>query len=411
MSESSNRVPWIAALVFALLLCAVNLAMHRQAFSVVHAEGDEMTYAILAREMNWDLSHYTTQNDPMAREFPSSIYRQELFIHPPLLPLVIKTGIALKQPLVVGLWFEIAAMMLLFVAAWRAATLLKLSEGARVLLYAVLAFCPILLFSTSRLHHDAVMGAFLFAGLVFYAEALVGRSVWKAIVAGLLLVLAFNTRFNALAALPLLFAFPLYDAWRRRDRPVFLWSVPLIVIGMVLTLGMQHFYRLLWTYGTILPSSLSVYDPERLARNAFLVQVESRSRLRMLAYLLLTYPAWILILTPSSWKTFSASIRERDWRVIFAASAGYLLLTSWIFVPIQMRYYAPALPFAHLTLAMLVFATAPNRFVRVGRWTLVVVTLLLMLASLVFGVLWSPELPDVIPGAFMLWPPARVYYL
>ena len=40
---------------------------------------------------------------------------------------------------------------------------------------------------------------------------------------------------TALAALPIVFVFPLYDAWRRRGtedegRPVLLWSVPLIVV-------------------------------------------------------------------------------------------------------------------------------------------------------------------------------------
>lgn len=94
-------------LLFALL--------HLNAFFVAHVEGDEVVYLTLSREMNWDLTHYTTKDDPIVSQFPHNSYRLPLFTHPPLFPWLLKVGDTLGNSIATGLTIELLAMGLLFV--------------------------------------------------------------------------------------------------------------------------------------------------------------------------------------------------------------------------------------------------------------------------------------------------------
>ena len=154
----SSRYP-LALLGFFLLLCVL---MHAKSFSVSHIEGDEIVYLTLAREMNWDFSGYSTQHDAAVRRFPHSIYRQELFHHPPLYPLVLKIGMLFQQAVFFGLAFQVLAMALLLIFARRAAQLCELPPRLQAVLYAGMTFGPLLMFSTGRLHHDGLLAIFLF---------------------------------------------------------------------------------------------------------------------------------------------------------------------------------------------------------------------------------------------------------
>ena len=66
-------------------------------------------------------------------------------------------------------------------------------------------YVPLLLFSTARLHHDALFGIWLTCGMIAYLEALNTRSVGRALLAGGLITFAMNLRYTGIVA-PLLVA-------------------------------------------------------------------------------------------------------------------------------------------------------------------------------------------------------------
>src|ERR1700733_6103280 len=76
-----------------LIWCAgVTVLLHCPMLFKSHFEGDEVAYFVLSQRMGWDLSNYTTKDDPRVNTFPYTIYRNPVFHHPPLLPLVLKAG-------------------------------------------------------------------------------------------------------------------------------------------------------------------------------------------------------------------------------------------------------------------------------------------------------------------------------
>ena len=145
-----------------ILFCALSILLHLKSFTVRHIEGDELVYLTLAKEVNWDLSHYTTMDDPQISQFPYGTYKQPLFIHPPLFPLVLKIGYALGNPVMIGLIFQNLAMMFLLFFVWRTCVFFDITRNLVPMIYATFVFCPILLFSTTRLHIDGLLAIFAF---------------------------------------------------------------------------------------------------------------------------------------------------------------------------------------------------------------------------------------------------------
>ncbi len=185
-----------------ILFCALSILLHLKSFTVKHVEGDEVVYLTLAREVNWDLSHYTTMDDPRVSQFPYGTYQAPLFIHPPLFPLVLKIGYALGNPVMVGLIFQNLAMMFLLFFVWRVCVFLDISKYLVPIVFATFIFCPILLFDTTRLHMDGLLAIFAFCGISLYIEAIYSESVPKAFYAGLILITALNIKFQAVLILP-----------------------------------------------------------------------------------------------------------------------------------------------------------------------------------------------------------------
>lgn len=95
-----------------LLLTAflINILLHIPSFSRTSFKGDENVYQVLAHTMEWDLPNYTTANNPSISKWGNTIYKQPVFHHGPLLPLVIKTGLIFKSPTNTALLFANFAM-------------------------------------------------------------------------------------------------------------------------------------------------------------------------------------------------------------------------------------------------------------------------------------------------------------
>ncbi|MFO0427109.1 MAG: glycosyltransferase family 39 protein [Planctomyces sp.] len=365
MSSSSNRplqsrdyrqIWWIFAVI--------SLVMHIPSLFEPHLEGDEEVYLTLAKQMNWDLSHYTTKDDPDISQFPNSIYRSELFHHPPLYPLVLKIGATLLgNAALTGLLFSnaVMALMLYYVSRWMAFS--GIPPVWALPAFAGVTFCPLLLSSTMLLHHDAIMGCLMACGLVAYIEALRKPSVAGAVAAALLLTLGLNVRYNSILFLPCLIAIQVFAIRRTRTSAAdgktqnhnsSNWLVFGIVMAFVMTVGLQHFYRILFTYGSLLPSAFLIQDANSEQFSAFLAIVAAQTRGRTAIELALIYPVLTAFLIPFLYVPVVRSLREKRFEFLFTPIFLYLLIVEFYFSYTQPRYFATITPCLYLGLPTLI---------------------------------------------------------
>jgi hypothetical protein len=401
---------------------AITLLLRASSFSQPHAEFDELVYLTLARDMGWDLSHYTTKDDPKISRLPFSIYRQPLFHHPPLYPLILKIGATLGgDPVYVGLAFAQASVLLLLFYAWRLMVFLRLPPEWGVISLVGVTFCPLLLSSTVMLHHDALMGIYLACGLVACVEALDRPSWGRAFLAGVLLALAFNLRYSALVALPLPLLLQIYQlrragaavrgpAQKTRQAPAARrWLVIGVVYALLLTVGMQHYYRILVTYGTLNPYRFVRPDANVMNFNAFVRSVMLMTPGRMALYLILVFPILLVFVLPWTYKPLRDAWRERSWALVFPLLFLYLLSVQFVSAYQQLRYFAAVTPLLYLALPFIVRGA--------GGWFRVLVTALAAL-SLLFMITTgfaktqtrNPAAVDIIPAPIYYLPPLRPLY-
>ena len=419
--ESSQHAR-LLGLVVALWL--LNALQHIPSFYFEHTEGDERVYLCLAREMHWNLANCTTKHDPLIRTFPSPIYRSDLFHHPPLYPLVLKIGMLYGATVVTGLVFSNLMMGLTFFLAWRRMLQDKVDVHWASIAFVGLAFCPLLLFSTARLHHDGLLGLMLACAVIVYIEALGKRSKVHAMIAGFLFVAAMNTRFSALAALPLVPMLQLFALHRihivsqtaqvNRKRISFWqhasqfenWIVFAIVTALVSTLGMQHYYRMLATCGTLAPSTISATPGSAAGFSQFLHIVAHRSRIEMIAWLLCVFPFLVVFFTPWSYQIIVRDLRAGRWRSMLLVVFLYLLGACFVFTHRQMRYFSMATPFLYLGLPYLFQQTAKE--FRMVLLSVAALTFLLMITTgFLNAALNPPNAMLVVPSLFYCLPALR----
>ncbi len=404
-------------LLLILAVIAVALAWFQRfpSFFKEHSEGDEIVYVTLAREMGWDLSHYTTKDDPRVSQNPYSIVRQELFHHPPFYALVLKTGDALfSAPVTFGLLFGNAVLLLTFCYAWHWLRMIDASSVVSAVVLAGLATCPLLLFSTTRIAHDGILGMLLACAVVAQIDSLEKPSVPRALIAAGLWVLALNTRYTALAMLPLLGLIQAYYVLFRRGGsdsaseaaksavPSAIWVTIIIVWGSVLTLGLQHYVRIAMTYGTIWPSEFITLDDEQFS--PFMKTLSQRARLPVAASLLAIFPIGIALIAPSAYRALWRSFRNREWLPVMVSAGVYSLLAVFVFSFQQLRYFAVATPCLCLGLPLLFEQRLIGR-----SWPLSLglgaVTLLLMITTGFFNAVLAPGgMADLVPSLFYFVP-------
>ena len=404
-----------------ILFCALSILLHLKSFTVRHIEGDEIVYLTLAREMNWDLSHYTTMDDPIVKQFPYENYKQPIFNHPPLFPLVLKVGYALGDPVLIGLIFQNAAMIFLLFFVWRICVFLDISKSLVPMVYATFVFCPVLLFSTTRLHIDGPLSSFVFCGISLYIEAIYSGSLRKAFFAGLILIMAFNTMYTAIIILPILLliqAAYLYSKrriYREKDRTKhFLtdwhnWKCFSIVMILVLTIGLQHYYRILITYGTLMPWKYWTSTADPTQWNAFLRDIHMRTRPHMFLYLLITFPILMIMGTRFFSKSIKHYLNRDRGEIIYFGMFVYLLICCFIYQYFQMRYYTIVFPFFYVCIPLIIeVAEGPFKKIIISA---VGVSLLLMITTGFINTIIFPESAKIIPSLIYYIPYLRQFYM
>jgi hypothetical protein len=444
--DSLQPAPAFRRYLVIFLWCAgVTVLLHCPMLFKSHSEGDELAYYVLSQRMGWDLSNYTTKDDPRVNGFPYTVYRNPLFHHPPLMPLILKAGSHFTanplltlvrtpsprgRPGVSGdsVAPESVAVVFLFsiavciAALWYASRLLVLLEvepqyGAAALVGITL--CPLLLFSTVRIHHDGLAGLLLFCGFVAFAEALERNGLVPAIEAAFWLVAAMNIRFNAIAAVPLLLLMPFYAFTRPQKpapkgtrglaaesaRPRRRWLVPAIVFGALFTVGMQHYYRLFVVYGSLWPGAFIQPIGDVAKFSPFLAVIERMRRSRVCWDLAAMFPLAVLFIAPWNVSQYGRDWRARKWSAWFVFAFVFLFLTQLIFSYKQVRYFAAVTPFMYACWPYLLQRGPRLEWAKWSVWGMGGVTLLLMITTgFLNASLHDPDQTLILPSITIYWP-------
>ena len=307
----------------------INISLHIPSFYRTQFRGDENVYRLLSRTMGWDLSNYSTAKNPVISKWPNTIYRQPVFHHGPLLPYIMKFGGIFGKSTSAALIFEILTMAIFFLHLLVLYRRLSIPPGWQILGSFAVALGPLLLFSTTRIHTDALTGIYIACAIISFIEALETRSTTWSIWSGIMFAAALNLRLTAIVSLPLIvFCQIIYlsamqykkvglapGEWSfRRDTLKFeYWKVITIVSLIIVTVGLEHFYRLFATYGSIFPWDFMQSDQT----SSWVQFAQTRTRGKNFANLLLLIPLFTVFFLPQTWRTMCNGLMRGAWGAIY----------------------------------------------------------------------------------------------
>jgi len=399
----------------------INISLHVPSFYRTSFKGDENVYWVLSVAMDWDLSNYTTANNPSISKWGNTIYQGAVFHHGPLLPLVMKAGAIFTTPTTAALLFANCAMAMLFLHMLVFYRRLSIPPAWQILGFFATAFAPLILFSTTRIHLDALSGIFIACAVIAFIEALEKRSTAWSLWSGFLFAAALNLRFSVITSLPLIVFCQLYYLYclpleqdnsssktsglRQSVLRFGNWKTFTIVFLLVITVGLQHFYRLFMTYGSIFPWDFMQGDPT----TSFNQFIDSRSRGGNFVNLVLLIPLLSVFFLPRTWGKVRAGLTQKDWGAVCAFFTLYLLATLFAFSYSEMRFFAMATPMFYCCLPWIMTRCKPV-------WLpvylcLIVISFFLMIAADYREIIVRPnEVVRIVPVIYELIPPLLKFW-
>ena len=399
----------------------INIALHIPSFYRTSFKGDEIVYLYLSQNMGWDLSNYSTASHPGISRSPNTIYRQPVFHHGPLLPYVMKTGALFASPATAALFFENCAMGMLFIHLLVLFRRLSIPPAWQVLGFFATAIAPLLLFSTTRIHLDALAGIFIACAIIAFIEALEKKSLAWTLWCGLLFALALNLRFSAIIGLPLIVFGQLYwllsvqsgqgsstpenDTFKQKLLTFEHWKAFSIITLIVATLGMEHFYRLFAAYGSVNPWDFMIKDPT----NSWYQFIQTRTRSKNFINLILLIPLFMVFFVPQTWRTIRDGLVDRDWGAFCAFSSLYLLLVLIMFSYREMRLFALAMPMFYCCLPW-IFARHKSTHTPLYLSLIAISFSLMITAGYREAVVRPNEVFQIVPVIDELIPPLKKYW-
>jgi len=115
---------------FFFLLFAIVALFQVASIFFAHIGGDELVYPTLSKNMGWDFPNYTVMEDAPLNQFSNQLYRQPVFMHPPLFSFILKVGSSLVNPVLFGIIFNGLLKFALAVVMWHFALALGAGRTA-----------------------------------------------------------------------------------------------------------------------------------------------------------------------------------------------------------------------------------------------------------------------------------------
>jgi len=399
----------------------INISLHVPSFTRTSFKGDENVYWALSHAMNWDLSNYTTSNNPGISKWGNTIYQQPVFHHGPLLPYVMKIGTIIGQPTASALLFANIAMATFFLHLLVLYRRLSIPPAWQILGFFATAFAPLLLFSTTRIHVDALSGIFVACAVIALIEALEKRSSTWSIWSGILFAIALNLRYSAIISLPLIVicqAYYLYSLQAKQSSPnpeksIFKqnvlkltnWKAFVIVLLIVATVGLQHFYRLYAAYGSIFPWDFMQSDPT----DSWVQFIQTRTRGKNFINLILLVPLLMVFFLPQTWRAIRNGLARREWGAICIIFTLYLFVTLFTLSYSEMRFFAAATPMFYCSLPWILTQSKINHLP--FYLSLIAISFFVMIAADYREVIVRPdEVFRIVPVIYELIPPLQKHW-
>lgn len=407
-------------MVILFLFVMVSVVLHVKSFTLKHHEGDELVFLGLAQEMNFDLTHYTTMHHPQVNKFPSPTYRHVLFIHPPFYPYLLKIGSLFKAKLVTGLLVQSLSMILLLLVSFLALRKLKLGDVPTILVLLLMLFCPIMLYSTTKIHTDGLFGIYSFAAFVFLIDALEKPTWGKSFFSAFLLAIALNIKFTSVILLPGVFFVQGFMLYRKADSPdrsalkrVLLdwqnWKHFVLIMAIVATFGLQHHIRFAITFKTIMPWKFIGGEKEAMSWNAFTRSIFRRTRWHMAWYLLAIFPCFLILFFKTFWDCVDRLWQKKDPALLYMLLFAYFFLVVFTLQHKQMRYFAVVMPFFYVTYGIVLAQV--DRSTRTILYGLLAISLVLMIVTGYTHSILKPNHAKIIPSLVYYWPFLGKFYL
>jgi hypothetical protein len=289
-----------------------------------------------------------------------------------------------------------------------------MSAGAVLMLVSMVILCPILVFSTTRLHLDGIAAIFFFCAMSFYFESLENYSAQKAVLSGIVLGIALNLRFSSLALLPafcIIAFFHYYQAVLDKNpsaNNAARQAAKLLglVMAVGLLLGGSHYVRLVMVYKTLFVLNMMKVEPGAAAWNQFIANLLKRTRFQMLTCLLLAIPAWVSLLVPGMLRACNGS-KKPCIQHQYIAVAVYVGIVMFVGSFNQLRYFAPMTPFLYFAVALGWDRMQPGK--RLAATGLFALPIILMAASCYRIVVLDQE-ANILPAAYEIFPFLMPYF-
>ena len=350
--ESKKFLNWSVFVCWLL-----NFLQHLPSFFRSVFTGDERVYLSLSHYMGWDLSNYTTMYDPIISQWPNTIYSSPLFHHGSFFPYVLKIGSLFSSPSIFGFLFSNTVILLFILHVRRLQVRLNVNPIYQLLVYVFIAIAPLILFSTTRLHIDGITGMLLASGLISTIEAFEKKSIKWGIWAGILLAVSLNTGFTGILLIPVLFSFQFFYVFKSKainvnSRRVFdfeLWKVFSVISIIVFSIGMLHYYRLFYIYGTIFPSNFV----QNFGNGIFHQYVSSISKTWMFFNILFLIPILFLLFSPETYKVIIFKFKQGDWGALLFSSFLFMFLMILFLKGKEVRRFSNATPLLYCCIGWL----------------------------------------------------------
>lgn len=363
-----------------IALCLFSILMHASSFNRNKLYGDQGIYRYLGEVMNWDGSNYTTKSAPVLKDWPYDIYTKPLFHHGPLLPYIIKIGAIFGLSVSAAMLFANILMILFIVHLYILFKRLKL-DNLYIIAAVLFVVCdPILFFSTTRVGNDGTAGLLNACALIALIESSYRRSSLWLLWSALLVSLSLNLKFTSLVVLPPFLLLQLFllkkcSIEKETEKKV---VIKFLIMPwlLILSIGMQHFYRLFLEYGTILPwQIINITKPE----DPFILWINQQTHSLVLMKLVLLLPYLLLLFLPGIWKVIFAEFRQFSLKFVFALLAAYFFVTVFCFTHYEIRFYAFVTPFFYCFFPWVLAGYSKNKNGLLLGWLFI--ALLMMFAT------------------------------